>query len=128
MVPREREVRHRRQRIHDGDDVVGTKLVLDEPHQRLANGHRVRAPDVVVVQEEHEHANVIAIGDELLVVAVADLPRWRRAGSRIAVDLYERELFDWNWLAIFEQLELGLRECRDGLTSCRQRSRRRVRS
>ena len=115
MVPCERQIRDGRQRIHDGDNVVRAQLVLHETHQRLADGHRIGAPHVVVVQEEDEHADVIAIGDQFLIVAGPDLRRRWRTGSRVPVHLDQRELLHRLRLTVFEDLEVCLRERGDRL-------------
>ena len=97
------------------DHVGRPQLRLDEPGQRLAHRHRVRAPHVIVVEEEREDPHVVARGLELFVVAIANLLRRRTARLRVAVDLDQLELLDRLRLAVLEDLEVGLRQVGDRL-------------
>ena len=115
VVARERHVEDWRERIHHCDHVVGPQLRLDEARQRLAHRHRVRAPHVVVVEQDREDADVVARRLGLFVVAVADRARRRVARLRIAVHLDQAELLHRLRLVVLEDVEVFLLEVGDVL-------------
>ena len=114
-VPRERDPVQRGERIHDPDDVVGPELGLHEADERLLHGKRVAQPDVVVVEEQHEHTHVVTRELQFLVDAVSKLARRRIAGARVPVDADQAELLDRLRPAVFEHLEIGFGEIGDRL-------------
>ena len=97
------------------DEIQRPELVLDELGQRLTHGERAAEPRVIVVEEDDEHARVVARRFALLVVAVANLLRGRIAGLRIAVDFDQAELLDRLRLVVLENFEVGLLQIGDGL-------------
>ena len=62
VIARQRDGVERRQRIHDGEEIVRRRAVLDEVDERLARRHAVAQPHVVVVEEEHEDARILVGG------------------------------------------------------------------
>ena len=70
---------------------------------------------MVIIEEEHEQAHVVARQFDLLVDAVPELPRPRVTRRYTAVHLDQPELLDRLQLAILEHLEVGRRQIGDRL-------------
>jgi hypothetical protein len=114
VIARERQRRHRRQRIHDGQQVVGPDVLADEPDQRIAHGHGAAARDVVIVEQNREDAHVLALGVEELVVARAELAG-RQVVAPGAGGVDQLELIDDLRPAVLEHLEIVLRQAGHGI-------------
>ena len=106
VVARQREVRHRQQRIHDADEVPRGDLLLDELHERAFDAHAGAAPDVIVVQEDREDAHVGPCRFALFVLSGPHLRELSaQRGSRL-IDLDELNVSTCLTLVVLEDLEV----------------------
>ena len=114
VVARHPQVEDRLQRIHQADHVGGPELPFDEPRERIADAHALNLPDVVVVEEDREQADVVSRRLRLFVFVGADgAGRTVRAGHRAAIELDELEAFDRLRLAVLGDFEVALFQIRD---------------
>ena len=90
----ELDVCQRRERIHHGDQIVGTQLLDERSQSPPERNHDLwRLVDVVVVEKQHEQTHIFACGFDGCMLGGTDAGRFAKVSGRLTGQLHELHRF-----------------------------------